>query len=58
MQSAEKSERSDDGKRLDCVSCSCCCPFRHATRDEKTGSISIKCGNPARSGLGEPAYGS
>ncbi|MCI9129228.1 MAG: hypothetical protein HFJ65_02755 [Eggerthellaceae bacterium] len=38
----------------ECVSCSCCCPFRHATRDDATGKISIMCGNAARADLGVP----
>lgn len=41
----------------ECVSCSCCCPFRHAVRDEETKQISIMCGNAARADLGTPTMG-
>lgn len=55
MDRKEHANRSDDAPALgECVSCSCCCPFRHAVRDDVSKQISIMCGNPARSNLGSP----
>lgn len=30
-----------------CISCSSCCPFRIARRDEATGEVYVGCRNPA-----------
>lgn len=50
---SEKAARAVS-EELPCISCSCCCPFRHAHRDEVTNEISILCGNAARSSTGVP----
>ena len=58
---AQREEEKDATSKIEereCVSCSCCCPFRHATRDDATGKISIMCGNSARANFGTPSMSS